>query len=558
MEFYRRKVILEGFCILVCLLLLAQSSKAAPRDRDLYLSAKKDYDLLSKRGINGSNRPRWEALLTRFQKIHREMPRSRFADDALFHEGKIYRDLYAFDKNGRLLELAIKSWGDLLRRYPGSHWAAETLYGMGLLFEEPKKDLAEAKKYYQTLIESYPGGPLALKAQGRLEEIKKAEEEKTARTPSTQVTSEKPLLKQIRFTSSKAYTRVTMDLSSEIRYETHQLKDDPSKGLPPRIYVDLVGAQLGMDSTEPIVVQDGLLRQVRVGQFSPEVVRVVLDMSSLREHRTFLLADPYRLVIDIQGQRNGDALAAIEREKALPPQLKGKRPPPSLGLRKIVLDPGHGGKDPGAIGVGGIAEKDIVLNIAKKLARRLKSDLGVEVVLTRQDDRFVPLEDRTAIANAEEADLFISLHTNASPNAEAKGLETYYLDNTNDEASLRLAARENGTSRQSVSDLQFILSDLTQNLKLEDSITLAHRIHGSLIDSVGQRQDQVRDLGVKKALFYVLVGARMPSVLVELFFISNKSDARLVKREREQNSIVEGLFQGIKKYNESVLAAKTL
>lgn len=557
MDISRRKTILEGFCILVCFLLLAKASTAAPRDRDLYLSAKKDYDVLSKRGINGGNRPRWEALLTRFQKIHREMPRSRYADDALFHEGKIYRDLYVFDENGRLLELALNSWGELLRRYPGSHWAAETLYGMGLLFEESKKELAEAKKHYQTLIETYPGGPLALKAQGRLEEIKKAEEEKSVRTPSTQVTLEKPLLKQIRFTSSKAYTRVTMYLSTEVRYETHRLKDDPSKGLPPRIYVDLVGAQLGMDSMEPIVVQDGLLRQVRVGQFSPEVVRVVLDMSSLRDHRTFLLADPYRLVIDIQGQRNGDALAAIEREKALPAPLKGKKPP-SLGLRKIVLDPGHGGKDPGAIGVGGIAEKDIVLSIAKKLARKLKRDLGVEVVLTRQDDTFVPLEDRTAIANAEEADLFISLHTNASPKAEAKGLETYYLDNTNDEGSLRLAARENGTSRKSISDLQFILSDLTQNLKLEDSITLAHRIHGSLIDSVGQRHGQVRDLGVKKALFYVLVGARMPSVLVEIFFITNKSDARLVTRESNQNSIVEALYHGIKKYNESVLATKTL
>ena len=184
--------------------------------------------------------------------------------------------------------------------------------------------------------------------------------------------------------------------------------------------------------------------------------------------------------------------------------------------------------------------------------------MGIEVVLTRKDDRFVSLEDRTAIANAENADLFVSLHMNASPNHDARGLETYYLDNTTDEASSRLAARENGTARNKVSDLQFILSDMTQNMKLEDSITLADRLQRSLVRTMARQMAGVRDLGVKKALFYVLVGARMPSVLVEMFFITNRSEGRAMAQERYQDDVVDALYEGIREYNQTVVAAKTL
>jgi N-acetylmuramoyl-L-alanine amidase len=199
-----------------------------------------------------------------------------------------------------------------------------------------------------------------------------------------------------------------------------------------------------------------------------------------------------------------------------------------------------------------------VLAVAKKLARRLKTELGVQVVLTRNDDRFVPLEDRTALANNEDADLFISLHVNASPNGEARGIETYYLDNTTDEAAIRLAARENGTLRRNISDLQFILSDMTQNMKLEDSITLAHRLQGALIGGMSKVIGDVKDLGVKKALFHVLVGARMASVLVEMLFITNRAEAKMMSQESNQDALVESLFEGIQKFGQSNVMAKTL
>jgi len=354
------------------------------------------------------------------------------------------------------------------------------------------------------------------------------------------------LLKGLRHTSSQSYTRVVMELSAEIQYEAQVLKANPAKGLPPRIYVDLFGTRLAMDASRPMASQDGLLRQVRVGQFSQNVVRVVLDMRSLSEYRAFLLADPYRLVIDIRGQK----------DKTLTPSAKGKEPP--KGVRKIVLDPGHGGKDPGAIGPGGIAEKDIVLSIAKRLAHKLRKEMGVKVVLTRENDSSLLLEDRAAIANAENADLFISIHTNASPNPRTRGIETYYLNNTDDEASMRLAERENGTSRRSLSDLQFILSDLTQSSKLEDSISLAHHLHTSMVALIGKRHGEVKDLGIKKALFHVLVGAHMASALAEILFITNQTEARQLERKAYQETIVEALYQGIKKYHESTLVAKNL
>ena len=367
-------------------------------------------------------------------------------------------------------------------------------------------------------------------------------------------------LTAVRVVPSENGTRVLMEVSRPVRYEVGRLPEDGARGLPPRIYVDIAGTKLAMESLEPINVQDGGLKQIRVGQFNSDTVRVVLDMSASRDHTAFLLPEPFRVVLDIPASHGAiPSVSPAKIKPSLPAAVtpKGAKPQ-TTGIRKIVLDPGHGGKDPGAIGVGGVAEKDIVLSVAKKLATKLKREMGIEVVLTRTDDRFIALEDRTAIANAEDADLFISLHTNASHNGEARGVETYYLDNTTDEASIRLAARENSTSRQNVSDLQFILSDMTQNMKLEDSVTLAHRLQSSVVSTVGGHMRDVKDLGVKKALFYVLVGARMPSVLVEMFFITHREEGQAMSQNKLQDALADALYDGIQQYHRGVLAAKTL
>ena len=391
------------------------------------------------------------------------------------------------------------------------------------------------------------------------------DEPKSGSQLSTDAT-DKSLVSSVRFISTARYTRVLLDLSKDAKYEIHQLEGDKSKGLAPRTYVDISGARLVTNSKEPVAVGDRLLRQIRVGQYSDDVVRVVLDLTDdSGSYDISLLPDLYRLVIHIQPERTGETVNSgghkpVISKPVIAATAKKKQPAKATvpGIRKIVLDPGHGGKDPGAIGVGGVAEKDLVLSIAKKLAVKLTRELGIEVILTRKDDRYVPLEDRTATANAEDADLFVSLHMNASPNLEARGLETYYLDNTNDEASIRLAARENSTSRKNISDLQFILSDMMQNVKLEDSISLAHHLQGAAVSGMARKMSDVKDLGVKKALFYVLVGARMPSVLVEMFFITNRVEGRAMNDEGHQDAMVDALLEGIRKYNQGTVATKTL
>jgi N-acetylmuramoyl-L-alanine amidase len=368
-------------------------------------------------------------------------------------------------------------------------------------------------------------------------------------------------LTAVRPAAAEGLTRVVMEISQPVRYQVGHLSGDAARGLAPRIYVDIATTKLAMETDEPISVQNGTLKQIRIGQFSEDTVRVVLDLDAPRDFSAFLLPEPFRIVLEIQGSAANVVPTAATNRRDVVAETRTPLPPKPqpTGIRKVVLDPGHGGKDPGAIGAGGIAEKDIVLAVARKLAARLKKEMGIEVVLTRTDDRFIPLEDRTAIANAQNADLFISLHMNASPNADVRGVETYYLDNTTDEASIRLAARENATSRKNISDLQFILSDMLQNMKLEDSVTLAHRLQGALVaTSAGRHMREIKDLGVKKALFYVLVGARMPSVLVEMFFITNRDEGRAMSHETFQEAVADSLFDGIQQYHHSMLAAKTL
>lgn len=216
----------------------------------------------------------------------------------------------------------------------------------------------------------------------------------------------------------------------------------------------------------------------------------------------------------------------------------------------ILIDPGHGGEDYGAVGLSGLLEKDVVLDIALRLEKLLRERDGVVVRLTRNKDIFVPLSERTALANDFEADLFLSLHTNASPNGKLEGLETYYLDNAEDAASKKLAERENASMHfeGAEGDLAFMLSDLIQNAKMEDSIALANILHTNLLGHVKRQGQKVASFGVKRGPFYVLVGAHMPCVLIELLFIDHPSDAKRLAEPQFRQVLAAGLFRGIENF----------
>ncbi len=351
------------------------------------------------------------------------------------------------------------------------------------------------------------------------------------------------LVTGIRHWSSEDYTRVVIDLSRKASFEHHLLKKDPSKKKPRRLYIDISTASIDKNLERVIPINDGLLKKVRTGQHTKKTVRVVLDIESIRDYNVFPLSDPFRIVIDVTGERRAPVRdsAGGEVVPTISEQL-------GLKVKTIVIDPGHGGKDPGAIGRRGLKEKDITLKIARMLRAELKKKLDAKIILTRDRDVFIPLEERTAIANSKGADLFISIHVNASPRRGASGVETYFLGITNDRDTMRLAARENSTNTKSMSDLEYILNDLIRTAKTNESSRLASRVQSSLVTRLSRRYKGVNGNGVKGAPFYVLMKAGMPSILVEVSFISNPREEKRLRDERYLKEIVRGISTGILEY----------
>jgi len=350
------------------------------------------------------------------------------------------------------------------------------------------------------------------------------------------VASEMVTVKGIRHWSSPDYTRVVVDLTGPVEFSKNRLSN------PDRIYFDLKNTTIG-EKVKTIPIGDGLLKAIRASQFDPSTVRVVLDLERIRDFTVFLLDNPSRLVIDVYGK-------VKEMDRSETTSLK----------RKIVIDPGHGGHDPGAIGRGGLREKDIVLDVALKLREILLKNPLNEVYLTRKTDIFIPLEERTAIANKKNADFFVSIHANASPKRDAKGIETYLLNWTNDEEAMRVAARENAVSLKKMKEIQrrmdvldIIKSDLMRQNKRDESIKLAHSVQNSLVSTLNNgRNYKTIDLGVKQALFYVLFGAKMPSILVEVLFISNLKEERLLSNRSYRMEVAKAIAKGLNSYINSI------
>ena len=230
----------------------------------------------------------------------------------------------------------------------------------------------------------------------------------------------------------------------------------------------------------------------------------------------------------------------------------------ALGLKigKIVIDPGHGGHDTGTIGPNGLLEKDVVLDVAKRLGRLLEARLGAEVIYTRQDDTFIPLETRTAIANRERADLFISIHANSSRDSDARGVETYYLNFTSSPEALEVAARENAVSEKSIYELQDLVKKIALKEKIEESREFAGDVQESLYGGLALRNAGIRNRGIKKAPFIVLIGANMPSILAEISFVSNPTDERKLETSEHRQRIAESLYRGVAKYANGLSGVK--
>jgi N-acetylmuramoyl-L-alanine amidase len=312
--------------------------------------------------------------------------------------------------------------------------------------------------------------------------------------------------------------------------EEPAVKDSPAKDPPAKDKDKDIVATL-----EPTDVDSGKtdLRQTKPASTipSPPPASVHAKSSTAKSKRKTTTADP--------DAREAQPTASGERSLTR-----------ALGLKigKIVIDPGHGGHDTGTIGPNGLEEKDLVLDVSRRLGKLLQTRLGAEVIYTRKDDTFIPLETRTAIANEEAADLFVSVHANSSHDPDARGVETYYLNFTSSPEALEVAARENAVSEKSIHELQDLVKKIALKEKIDESQEFASDVQSSLHSGLAAKNPGVRDRGVKKAPFIVLIGANMPSILAEISFVSNPGDERRLGTPEYRQKIAESLYRGIAKY----------
>jgi N-acetylmuramoyl-L-alanine amidase len=295
-----------------------------------------------------------------------------------------------------------------------------------------------------------------------------------------------------------------------------------------RTFVDLDGVDLGAAPRD--VSAKGIVTRIRAA-VTTTGSRVVLDLDGRAWRRVFFLHDPYRIVLDIARH---------------PPGVQGRN---TRHVARLVLDPGHGGKDVGAIGPTGVREKDVTLDVAHRVAPVLAAQ-GVQVVLTRDDDHFVSLEERTARANAFGADLFVSIHCNASESRAPRGIETYVLDPTRDEGAARVAARENATTQAATAELASILGGMRASDEAARSARFARLLQRASVASLRLKYEDVVDGGVHPAGFYVLVGARMPSVLFEASYLSNPIDEQRLGSEEGRQLLADAVVNAVRAYRE--------
>jgi len=543
----------------------------------LYTNAEKSYKELKKSKTKIKRRDKWELVINKYQLVFNKFPKSKEADESLYKIPQIYSELYHISKLKKDYDSSIDSLRKYIKKFPNGKHSSFANYKIGVIdFEDDKFN--DAKKHFEKVIsqntnpKEVKDSKLKLKViDVRLSEKKdekdavKEKEEKVVTVNTHEKEKEFAYVSSIKHWTTPTYTRIVISVSKPVKYIGNLLKEDPLFQKPRRLYLDLSGAKISKKLIEePIDINDGLLKRARSGQYTLDTVRVVLDIENIKNYKVFNLEDPFRIIIDVFGEaieaKKEEPVDSIAKEEKKPEKpIKKEKPKDTtislakqlgLSVKTIVIDSGHGGKDPGALGAKGIKEKDIVLKIAKLLEKKFKEKTDITVILTRRKDVFIPLEERTAIANTKKADIFVSIHVNASRNKNAAGIETYYLNLASDKGAIETAARENAISTKKISDLQIILNDLMLNSKIDESSRLAGTVQKYLVDHLNKEGKHSKNLGVKRAPFYVLIGAAMPSILVETAFITNSEDEKKLKDDKHLDVIAEGIFKGISKYIE--------
>jgi N-acetylmuramoyl-L-alanine amidase len=502
------------------------------------------------------------------------------------------------------LRSAATAFENIVRRYPRSGFCDNALWqAAGLMltaFEASSEppDRTRAEKLLRWLRDEYPHSALVPKAVAQLSalavvpatapatEQTPPPESGTASAASAPVPPEAPLpstllptepapagdvtssIKRITQSDLPRGDRITIEMTQEVPYWGDRVSN------PDRIYVDFASttlpASLEADTSR---LSGRLVTGLRIGKQANGAARVVLEVTGHPRYSAFPLYNPFRLVVDVEADAPLPVVQATARpaqqtpasEPVLPVTPSASPAPPAvtskgdyslarqlgLSVSRIVIDAGHGGHDPGAQ-ANGVTEADLVLDIAKRVQALLSAQPGFDVVLTRSTDEFIPLEQRTAIANREDADMFLSIHANASRQPAAHGIETYFLNFATNPDAEAVAARENASSTRTMGTLPETISAIATNSKIQESRELATIVQTSMVRRLAPQNRNVRDLGVKQAPFVVLIGTQMPAVLAEISFVTNKLEAGLLKQSSYRDRIAKALADAVVKYQASL------
>ncbi len=464
-----------------------------------------------------------------------------------------------------LLERArvlVGAYEDIAQLFPASPYGDDSLWHGAVLAADAfwefgqADDRTRALRLFNTLATRYPKSALLKELPSQVQRLDAASPTAHELNPAMVV------LKAIRREPLAGAMRVTLELEGEATFHDEEVAGQP------RLFIDLQNtrpAETLKDATQAF--SDDVVRQIRVGPQAGMRTRVVLDLSARAPHTVYALYNPYRVVIDFARDSTKDTKVASATTKDAKP---GSKPPVlngrgglslsrqlGLGVARIVIDPGHGGYDPGAMN-DGVSEADVVLDVAMRLERLLVNQPGVEVVLTRRANVYVPLEERTAMANRAGADLFLSIHANASEDDRARGIETYFLNFAPNPAAEAIAARENAASARTMRQLPDIVKAIALNNKIDESRDFASLVQSAMMERLKRSNKSVKDLGVKQAPFMVLIGATMPSILAEISFLTNAQEAALLRGTAYRQQIAEALFNGIMRYQRSLKTDATV
>ena len=586
--------------VLACLVLLAalpSPGAAGTAGLDVaYQAAATDFAGLRNDPNSVNRRDLWQALAARFEALAGKAGRTALGAKALYYQAWVNAELAVRSRLPADAETAVALYRRVAENFPKNSWADDALLRRATLLADPLKRPAEARADLETILRRHPAGDMAGRARAMLADLGAAS--KTAHSPDASgktppgksdgppaATAARPAtLVRVGLEQNKTGAQLVLTLDRETAYRYQILDQKRSTGDPvKRLYIDLDNTRIGSNVPTEKLFDKSPVSRLRAGYFSPDTVRVVLEIDDVRQHEIRSETGPFRVILDVAGaarakaaqefrgkavspgraeashpekEKETKAAAAPAREEAsLRPTPDAKKRAGSLiqqlglGVETIMIDPGHGGKDPGAQAQG-LTEKDVNLRFARVLGEALR-EKGFKVLYTRSSDVFIPLETRTEMANSKGADLFVSIHCNAHGNTSSSGLETYSLNLATTRDAVRVAARENASSQKNISDLQAILTDLMLSAKTSESKDLARLVQKRTLSGL-RGAYRTRDRGPHEAPFFVLIGANMPAVLVELGYITNPDEARRLSSDAYMKALAQGMVDGIVAYKKRI------